>query len=64
MDPPSQVVFVDDLVHVVQDLIATGDRVAAPRLESVAKGEKIAVGANAGIVVSPPCAAETGLGLD
>ena len=43
MDPLFQVVFVNDLVHVVEDLIATGDRVTAPRLESVAKGEQVAV---------------------
>ena len=52
MNSTGQVVFADDLVHVVHDLIARGDRVPAPWLESVAKGEQVAVRADAGISVS------------
>ena len=40
------------------------DRVPAPRLEPVAEGEQVAVGAHPGVAVGPPGPAEGVLGLD
>ena len=62
-DVARQVVVLDDLVEVVQDRRPRGDRRAAPRLEPVAVGEQVAVGADTGEPVGPPRAAPVVLGL-
>ena len=58
-----QAVLVDDLVQVVEDLLARRDRRAAPGLEAVAVGEQVAVGAHARVAVGPPGAAAVVLGV-
>src|SRR5262249_26421881 len=57
-DVTGKIVLLDDLAHVCQDLGRGGDRRTRPGLEAVAKGVQIAVGANAGIAMGPPRAAE------
>ena len=54
----SEVVLLDHLPHVAQDLVRRGDRRAGPRLEAIAEGVQIAVGADAGIAMRPPRPAE------
>ncbi len=54
----TEVVLVDHLAHVGEDLVGGGDRLADPRLEAVAERVEIAVGADAGILVGQPGAAE------
>src|SRR5256714_7936594 len=58
-----EVVIGDDLVEVVEDRPARRDRRAAPRLEPVAVGEQVAVGAHAGVAVGPPGPAPVVLGI-
>jgi hypothetical protein len=58
-DVPAEVVLLDHLAHVGQDLVGGGDRLAGPRLEAIAEGVEVAVGADAGILVGQPGAAET-----
>ena len=48
----------------LQDLVGGGDRRAGPRLEAVAEGVEVAVGADAGIAVRAPGAAEALLRLE
>jgi hypothetical protein len=62
-DVPGQVVLLDDLVEVVQDRAAGGDRRPAPRLVPVAVGEQVAVGAGPRVLVGPPGSAPGVLGL-
>ena len=62
-DVAREVVLFDHLAHVVPDLLGRRDRRAGPRLEAVAEGEQIAVGADAGIFVGKPGAAEALLRL-
>ena len=57
-DVAGEVVLLDHLAHVVQDLVGGGDRRAGPRLEAIAEGVEVAVGADAGIAVGEPRAAE------
>jgi len=62
-DVLAEVVLVDDLVEVGEDLLARRDRRAAPRLEPVAVGEQVAVGAHARVPVGPPGSAPVVLGV-
>jgi hypothetical protein len=50
-DVRAEMVLVDDLAHVPEDLGRRRDRRAGPRLEAIAEGIQIAVGADAGILV-------------
>ncbi len=59
-----EVVLLDHLAHVMEDLVARSDRRLAPRLELVAEGEQVAVGAHARVAVRPPRPAETVERLD
>src|SRR6516165_5824883 len=59
-----EVVLVNDLVEVGEDLLARRDRRAAPRLEPVAVGEQIAVGAHARVPMGPPGSAPVVLGVE
>ena len=59
----AEVVLLDDLVEVGEDLLARRDRRAAPRLEPVAVGEQVAVGAHARVPVGPPGSAPVVLGV-
>jgi len=52
-------VFGNDLPHIGAYFSGGGDRCAGPRLEAVAEGVKITIGADAGIAVSQPGAAKT-----
>ena len=54
----------DHLAHVLQDLGGGRDRRAGPGLEAVAEGVEIAVGADAGVAVRDPGAAEGVLRLE
>jgi hypothetical protein len=56
-DVAGEVVLLDDLAEVLQDLLAGGDRIAAPWLEAVAEREEVAVGPHAGISMRQPGAA-------
>jgi hypothetical protein len=53
-DVAREVVLLDHLAHVVQDLLGRGDRLAGPRLEAIAEGVEVAVGADAGIAMGDP----------
>ena len=53
-----EVVLVDDLAHVPEDLVGTGDGRPRPRLEPVPEGVQVAVGADARIPVHEPGATE------
>src|SRR5215471_20884168 len=57
-DVAGKIVLLDHLAHVRQDLGRGCDRQTGPRLEAVAKRVQIAVGADAGIAMGPPRAAE------
>ncbi len=57
-DVAREIVLLDHLAHVVQDLLGRGDRLAGPRLEAIAEGVEIAVGADAGIAMGDPRPAE------
>ncbi len=57
-DVAVKVVLLDHLAHVFADLVRGGDRRADPGLEAVAEGVEVAVGADAGILVGQPGAAE------
>src|SRR5215831_14888287 len=63
-DVPRKAVLVDNLAHVAQDLFRCGDRGAGPRLEAVAEGVEVAVGADAGIAMRAPSAAKAFLLLE
>ena len=63
-DVRREVVLVDDLAEVLQDLVGAGDGRAEPGLEAVAEGEEVAVGADAGVPVRPPGAAEAVEGVE
>src|SRR5437879_13024581 len=56
-DMAREIVLVDDLAHIAEDLGRGRDRRAGPRLEAIAEGIEIAVGADAGIAVGTPRAA-------
>ena len=58
-----EVVVLDHLAHVGQDLLGRGDRLACPRLEAIAEGIEVAVGANPRIAMGEPRAAEALLRL-
>ena len=58
-DVRCEAVLGDDLVEVVEDRRARRDRRAAPRLEPVAVGVQVAVGADPGVAVRPPGPAVT-----
>ena len=57
-DVAGEIVFLDHLAHVFQDFGGARDRRAGPWLEAVAEGMEVAVGADAGITVGAPGAAE------
>ena len=57
-DVAGEIVLLDHLAHVGEDLGGGGDRRTPPRLEAIAEGVEVAVGADAGIAVRPPGAAE------
>ena len=57
-DVAVEVVLLDDLAHVLEDLVGRGDRGARPRLEPVAERVEVAVGADARVLVRQPRAAE------
>ena len=59
-----EVVLVDHLAEVLEDLLGAGDGRAEPRLEPVAEGEQVAVGADARVAVRPPRAAEAVEGIE
>src|SRR6185369_6813413 len=60
----AEVVLVDDLLHVAQDLGRGGDGRARPRLEAVAEGIEVAIGADAGKAVGDPGPSEAALRLE
>ena len=62
-DVAGEIVLLDHLAHVFQDLGGAGDRRDGPRLEAVAEGVQVAVGADAGIAVGAPGAAKGLLGF-
>ncbi len=62
-DMLAEIVLGDDLAHVGEDFGCGRDRRADPRLEAVAEGMEIAVGADAGIAMREPGAAEALLAL-
>jgi hypothetical protein len=62
-DVRSEIVFLDHVAHVFQDFGRARDRRCRPRLETVAEGVQIAVGADAGIAVGGPGAAKGLLGF-
>src|SRR5207302_9583902 len=51
-------VIVDDLAHMAQDLGGGCDRRASPRLEAIAEGIEVTIGAYPGIAMRDPGAAE------
>src|SRR5829696_7429441 len=57
-DVAREVVLLDHLAHVVQYLLGRGDRLAGPRLEAIAEGVEVAVGADARIAMGDPRPAE------
>ena len=57
-DVRAEIVLLDHLAHVGQDLGRGRDRRAGPGLEAIAEGVEVAVGADAGIAVGQPGAAE------
>ena len=63
-DVPREIVLVDHLAHVGEDFVRGRDRRADPRLEAVAEGVEVAVGADARIAVGQPGAAEALLALE
>ena len=58
-----EVVVLDDLVEVGEDLLARRDRRPAPRLEPVAVGEQVTVGAHTRVPMRPPGPAPVVLGV-
>ncbi len=62
-DVAAEIVFLDHVAHIFQNLGRAGDRCAGPRLEPVAEGVQVAVGADAGIAVGAPGATEAGPGF-
>jgi hypothetical protein len=58
-----ELVFLDDFTHVGQNLRGRRDRRAGPGLEAIAKSVEVAVGADAGISMREPGAAEALLRL-
>ena len=63
-DMAAEIVFLDHLAHIFENLRRRRDRRAGPRLEAVAEGMKVAVGADAGITVRPPGPAKALLGFE
>ena len=59
-----EIVLLDDLAHVAEDLGRGRDRRAGPRLEAIAEGVEVAVGADAGKAVGPPRPAKAVLRLE
>src|SRR5262249_22600970 len=59
-----ETVIVDDLAHVLQDLGGARNRCARPRLEAIAEGVGVAVGADAGIAMRNPGATESPLAFE
>ena len=57
-DVTGEIVLLDHLAHVAEDLGGRGDGRADPGLEAIAEGVEVAVGADAGILVRQPGAAE------
>jgi hypothetical protein len=62
-DVRAKIILGDHLAHIGEDLLGGGDRRARPGLEAIAEGVEVAVGADAGIAVRDPGAAEGLLGL-
>lgn len=57
-DMAGEVVLGDHLAHVAQDFLGGRDRRPGPGLEAIAEGVEVAVGADAGVAVRAPGAAE------
>ncbi len=62
-DVPCQIVLGDHFAHIGLDFLRCRDRRADPRLEAIAEGVEVAVGADAGITMGQPGAAEILLAL-
>jgi len=62
-DVRGEIVLLDHVAHVFQDFLGACDRRCRPRLEAVAEGVQVAVGANAGIAVGGPGATKRLLGF-
>src|SRR5207248_10260440 len=63
-DMASEIVVLDHLAHIAADLGGRRDRRAGPRLEAIAEGVEVAVGADARKAVGPPRPAEALLRLE
>ena len=63
-DMPGQIVVVDDLAHVLENLLGRRNGHAGPWLEAIAKGVEVAVRPNAWKPVGAPCPAEAFLGFE
>src|SRR3546814_18791538 len=57
-DMVADAVFLDHLAHIFQDFLAARDRRADPGLEAIAEGVEVRIGADAGIFMRVPGAAE------
>ena len=62
-DMPVESVLGDDLAHIGEDFRGGRDRRRSPRLETIAEGVKVAVGADAGKTMRQPGAAKALLGF-
>jgi hypothetical protein len=60
----AEIVLLDHLAHILEYLGGARDRRRGPRLEAIAKGVEVAVGADPGIAVGAPGAAEGVLGFE
>src|SRR3954469_5926159 len=57
-DVATEIVLLDHVAHVGEDLLSARDGRPDPRLEAVAEGVQVAVGADAGIAMRSPGAAK------
>ena len=62
-DVAGEIVLLDHVAHVFQDFRGARDRRRRPRLEAVAEGVQVAVGADAGIAMGAPGPAKGFLGF-
>jgi len=54
-----EIVVLDHLAHIAQNFLSACDRRTDPRLEAIAEGVEVTVGANTGIAMRPPGSAKT-----